>query len=154
MLAAAEWISQIGINVSAIGGQNMKGDCNMDTDGGDDVPAWTQTTLYVDNIANVVRVRIQFWVQEDGGDHTRIEGDHNPIILRGEERKILGIQAQGGPVHSFETTVRGENHGWNPFPNTSGIYWEALTVKVDEHGSHDCDAVGIKGQLSLRVNVQ
>lgn len=140
-------------SISAFGGwTRTRGDNEMDTDGDDRVPVRCISQLEIREERNVV-LRLNFYCEENGGNHTTFNGWREfPIFSAPEGNKISGIKANGGMECTLTGGTFGRNHHFNPFKGVNATFWKKLDFRVDNNGDSDHLIVGVGGDLEISVS--
>ena len=136
-------------SVELVGGWPLvRGDGDVDTDGGDVVPVSIATELKV--VGQSVVVDVTFRLQEYRGDGTQFAGTQRHVVYTApNDRRILFVEGLGGTRASFQQSSIGQQHGFQPV-STSGTYWNTLSFRVDSKGSDEA-VVGVRGNLEVVV---
>jgi hypothetical protein len=136
----------------------LSGDTEMDTDGNDMVPAELRCSLFLRD--GGVYMHLWFSVAETTGNRTRFAGPRREVpiatVANGRLKagwRVVAFDARGGSGHRFHNTTYGRQHGWIPFA-THGTYWDSLTYRVDGPGRADNQVVGVRGRLTIELEVE
>jgi hypothetical protein len=126
---------------------NIRGDTEMDTNGHDQVPVRCSTSVNFTD--RQITLRVTFYCEEYGGDHTTYSGDKSYVIFNSPVgKKIVDIEADGGQEQDFTGGTVGQDHEYHDF-NTFGTYWRHLAFRVDGAGRDDNVRVGVGGNLEV-----
>lgn len=125
----------------------VHGDCDMDTDGGDQVPVSTSLTLR--RTGSQVQLEIKFSATEDGGDGTMFSGTRT-ILVHQAENEVVDIV--GNTSCSLTAVSNGENHNWTPFPGSCS-FASGVQYRIDGSGG-DCAIHGVRGSVSFTVKAK
>ena len=122
--------------------QLLRGDCDMDTDGGDDVRAATSMSLTPSGSSVVLQVN--FYTEEDGGDHTTFGGTTTHTIAA--SGPVVGII--GATSCNIEAWSHGQHHEWMAFHGCALA--PGLIYRIDNRGD-DCGIVGLQGTVQFTI---
>lgn len=135
--------------ITAFGGwPKVNGDCEMGTEGQDQVPVEVKSTI-VTEAERIVYVDVFFRCTETSGDHSTFEGTRRFEVYTAP--KGWRILSMSGTLNSSvsETSV-GKNHNVTKFKDSGGTHWNTVSYRID-HGGQDCDIVGMRGELKIAV---
>ena len=143
-----EYKESITVPFELIGGWPLiSGDCDMDTDGNDYVPAQIKVTI--EQSLNKVSLKVFYSCRETGGDHTTFSGTRSvPLYSVPAGAQIVSIRA---PSRStiWNPYTYGKHHEWIPL-SVSNSCCNYLYYRIDGSGG-DCNTIGVKGEVSLTI---